>query len=368
MRRNLTALVLAILALSASVCSAYALAIALPPPGPQRMGNADTLVVGRVVGIEPEDKEVEHFPGAGGKTKFRIAVVKVNEMIRGPKDAKMIRVAFFPPPVNDPNNPVIIRPRPGLGRGNMNFEVGNDGLFILNKHHKEDFYLPPQMFNFVSSQQEDNFKKEVEGAKRAAKIMDDPMASLKSKKSEERMDAASMLITKYRNPGPAAGYKFERIPAAESKLILNALLEGPWNPQQRFGQIDSWNLFNQLGLEQDKESGWKFPQNVQNISQFHDAAKAWLKDNADKYRIQRMVPTDKPNNPQGRPGVITPDGPVQIQPFPLPVEGGPIQIQPLPAPPINPRPIRVQPGVILPPNLPQPAPLPIEAPAQPIRD
>src|SRR5262245_52766256 len=315
MRRYLTTLSLAVVALSAGVATAYAIAIALPPPGPQRMGNADALIVGRVVGLEPQDMEVEQFPG-GGKTKFRVAVVKVNEIIRGPKDAKQVRVAFYPPPENNPNNPggVPIRIRPGF-RGNVALELGQDGLFILNKHHKENFYLPPQPFNFVSSQQEDNFKKEVESAKKAAKILENPMASLKSKDGEERMQALSIIITKYRNPGPAAGYKFERIAAEESKVVLNALLEGNWVAQpQRFGQnLDAWNLFNQLGLDQDKESGWKLRQNVQNITVLHDAAKAWLKENADKYRIQRMIPTDKPNQPGTIPGtgVIRPGG-IQI--------------------------------------------------------
>src|ERR1043165_6194554 len=134
MRRSLTTLSLAILALSAGAASVYALAIAMPVPGAQRMGNADALVLGRVVGLEPQDVEVEPFPGNPGKQKFRIVVVKVNDVIRGPKDMKQIRVAFYPPPENNPNvNPGGgIRIRPGLRRGNVTLEVGQDGLFILN--------------------------------------------------------------------------------------------------------------------------------------------------------------------------------------------------------------------------------------------
>ena len=188
MRRYLTTFSLAALVVMAGVLPARALMIALPPPGPQRMGNADALIVGRVVGVEPQDVEVELFPGNPGKQKFRIAVVKVNEVIRGAKDMKQIRVAFYPPPENNggdqPGRPIRIRP--GF-RGNMTLEVGQDGLFILNKHHKENFYLPPQFGNFVSSQQEDAFKKDVEFAKKAAKILDNPMDSLKSKDAEERM-------------------------------------------------------------------------------------------------------------------------------------------------------------------------------------
>ena len=207
MRRYLTTLSLAVLALAAGAASVYALAIAMPPPGPQRMGNADALIVGRVVGVEPQDVEVEPFPGNTGKQKYRIAVVKVNEVIRGAKDMKQIRVAFYPPPENNVDPGGGIRIRPGFRGRNITLEVGQDGLFILNKHHKENFYLPPQFGNFVSSEQEDNFKKEVEFAKKAAKILDNPMASLKSKDADERMQALSIVINKYRNPGPAVGYK-----------------------------------------------------------------------------------------------------------------------------------------------------------------
>ena len=103
--------------------AAYALVIA-PPAGPQRVINADAVVVGKVVGIEPQDVMVMNVT-------YRVAVVKVDDAIRGAKDAKQVRVAFIPPPANPPK---LIRP----GFRGVQLAVGNTGMFILKKHEKED--------------------------------------------------------------------------------------------------------------------------------------------------------------------------------------------------------------------------------------
>src|SRR5262249_56947741 len=82
--KSMKKLLFAGLALFSLAVPASALVIA-PPPGPARMAQADVILTGRVVGIEPQDVQVEPFLGAKEKIKLRVAVVKVNDKIRGLK-------------------------------------------------------------------------------------------------------------------------------------------------------------------------------------------------------------------------------------------------------------------------------------------
>jgi len=66
--------------------------------------QADAVVVGRVVGMEPVDIQapvMANQPNAN----YRVAVIQVNEVIHGVKqDTKMVRVGFIAAPMNgDPN-------------------------------------------------------------------------------------------------------------------------------------------------------------------------------------------------------------------------------------------------------------------------
>src|SRR5687768_10028145 len=81
LRRQWMALGLAVVALRGSTVVRKALIIA-PPPGPQRMAGAQTVIVGKVTAIE--EKTVETSPAAGApKVLYRVAVVKIGEDIKG---------------------------------------------------------------------------------------------------------------------------------------------------------------------------------------------------------------------------------------------------------------------------------------------
>jgi hypothetical protein len=260
---------------------ARALVVAPPPPGPNRVANADVIVVGRVVGIEPKD--IQALSGADIKTTYRIAVVNVSDVVKGGKETRSVRVAFIPPPENVNLNPKFIRQRPF---GNVQLAVGQDGLFFLTKHHQENFYLTPNFYDFVANNPGGNFEKEVGEAKKAARLLENPMAGLKSGNADDRFTTAAMLIARHRNPRYSGG-KTEAIPAEESKLILKAILEGKWNQPRVFGQQGPFELFQQLGLT--AKDGWQ-PMNVQNVQDLHKAAQEWLQKNGDTYRIQRFIP------------------------------------------------------------------------------
>lgn len=346
--------------------------------GVGRFTQSDVIVVGRVVAFEPMDVEAPQGPNQP-KTNYRVAVVQVTEAIHGvKKGTQTVRVAF-PAQANNgrgvapgaiggaiqilPAQPGNIQVQPGFigGRrpyiGSMNLQMGQDGIFMLNKHHKENFYTVPNYTSFVNRQNNPNFDNEIKTAKQLAKVMGDPVASLKSEDTQERVTAAAVLINKYRNPNNTTGapMKQEPIDAEESKLILKALGQGDWNVNRVSPNTPSaFEMFNQLGVNQ--KDGYN-PVNVRNQQDITKAMQTWLTANAEKYRIQKLVvdPNAKNINPVRQPGVrpgVRPL-PIQIQPI-----RGKVQILPAPVP----APAPIQRG------LPQIDPAqPQDLPAQPLR-
>lgn len=273
MRRILLAISLSLFAAP----QAFAL-VAAPPPGPSRIARADTVVLGRIVAHETKDIEVA-IPGSPQKITYRIAVLKVNESIRGAKEEKTLRVAFYPPPVAQPGRPVLVTG----GGGRINLDVGRDGLFMLTKH-PDGFYQPPMFYNIVASNQP-NFDKEVADAKKWCKLMDHPLPGLKSDKAEERLQTAALLIARYRNPLPGPS-KEEPIDAEENKLILKALAEADWSAPRKFGVLHPQELFFELRLT--KEDGWEMPRTA-TPQQLAQASQAWLREHGAAYRIKKYV-------------------------------------------------------------------------------
>ncbi len=265
-----------VVCLSVWACTSIARAmVIMPQPGPTRVVNSDAVIIGKVVALEPQDVMVD-------KVNYRIAVVKIDQGLRGAKDAKTLRLGFIPPPMGGVRPGPIIRP----GFRGVQLQVGNEGLFLLKKHAKENFYMlgGPAGY-FISSDNSKNFDKEVQAVKQVTKLMENPQAGLKSKDGDERLLAAAILIETYRTfrgPGQA---KQEPIDAAESKQILLALADADWKAPVNLGSMrpNPALLFNRLGIAAN--DGWR-PQPGANIQA---AMQTWLRDHADTYRIQRFV-------------------------------------------------------------------------------
>jgi hypothetical protein len=321
----------------------------MPYIGGNQLTQADAVFVGRVVALEPMDVEAPQVAN-GPKVNYRIAVVQITESIFGlKKDTKMVRVGFIAQanngPVNGPGGGIQIlpvgqpaiqlpggglrRPFPGNFQQQIPLQVGQDGLFTVNKHAKENFYLSPNFQNFVTRENNPNFDTSVKTAKQLSKVMGDPVASLKSNDKQDRYAAAAILISKYRNPNNPTGqpFKQEPIDAAESKLILKALAEGDWKVSGAIpGSIE---LFNRLGVTPN--DGWNNGAGFRTQEEFAAAMHKWLDENNGKYRIQKHVvdanAKDPPAPPRGQPGGIQP-----IRPPAPPIEGNLLPGQ-QPAPP-----------------------------------
>jgi hypothetical protein len=272
---------LSIMLCLAQVGSARALVVA-PPPGPQKMAGMQVLAVGRVAALEDQDVEI----GAGdNKQTWRIAVVQVSEGIKGVKDKQQIRVGFMIPQAPRPGVP---RLSSGPYRGPQ-FQVGNEGLFMLQSHPQGKFLYAPIFYHFTSAESP-NFKKEVADAQASVRIIQNPKEALTKGSAQDKLQAAAMLVQQYRSvngPNP----KQEPIDAETSKLILKALRDADWNQQPgRFNQTHPLNVMFQLGLT-EKDG---FNPSGPTPAQTYQAAQQWLDSNMNTYRIQRFVSAPAP--------------------------------------------------------------------------
>jgi hypothetical protein len=311
-------------------------------PGPQmnnvnRLASFDAVFVGRVVAFEPMDVEVGQ-----PKQTYRVAVVQVTETVYGlKKETKMVRVAFNMAANNGGGfgggfggggggvqiQPAIqIKGRPPIrfpGNFQMQLQVGQDGLFSVNKHEKEDFFLSPTPQNFVSRPENPAFEGQLKTAKELSKVMANPVAALKSDDKQDRYTAAAVLVNKYRMVNNPTGQpmKQEPIDAEESKLILKAIAAGDWTPNRVGGALPApYELFSQLGIGTDKKDGYA-PVNLRTQEEIHAFMQKWLDENNGKYVIQKNVVDPNAKAPE----VMPPNGRPIIRP-------NPIRIQPLPAP------------------------------------
>lgn len=350
-----------VLGLFTAVAPARALMIAVPQ-GPEKITSSDNIVIGQVVAILDQDIEAKPVPNVNNTVPYRIALIRVSDNIKG-KVGETIKVGFQVPQQIQPQplpgggiRPVPIRP--GFGRGGMQLTVGMDGLFFLKKHHEGKFMeMSAPYGSYVNRENNEGFDDEVKLTNQTMKVIENPMASLKSKDADERYTAAAILVMKYRTPQGSAQTK--AISAEESKLILNNIANAEWDLNKYQGtrrMMAPLYVFNRLGVSNN--DGYQPPRRTpgENFQVYQEkqqkAMQAWLKKNAESFRIQAYV--EGPNNGGNpvRPGIgirpvpvplpapnppiqIQPGRPIQVQPLPgriqiLPAQPG-IQIQPLPA-------------------------------------
>jgi hypothetical protein len=168
--------------------------------------------------------------------------------------------------------------------------LGQEALLFLSKLPDADFFVLPAYFSVIDKKSP-GFANDLAEARKAARLLADPKASLDSKDADERLLTAGLLIYHYRNPRPGAPPRTEPIDAAQSKLILQTLADADWKAAPRPGpqnQLNPQILFYRLGLQ--PRDGWNPPRDAREIP---EAARKWLRENADTFRIERFVPAGK---------------------------------------------------------------------------
>jgi hypothetical protein len=240
-------------------------------PLPNRVANAEIIVVGKVMAFEDKTQMAASFPGAKNKTEYKIAVLTISDALLVPKGLKTIRLGFVP---NQPG--VVISPPP------FQATIGMEGCFFLTKHGEADFLVPSGQLSFIDKKNA-NFDKDLALIKRCVKILEDPNTSLKAKNAEDRFLAAAMLLTQYRTrKSPNA--KSEPIEAEHSKLILEALASADWTPTNDLMQLSPLAVLHRLPLT--KKDAWVPPTDAKAYAAY---ARQWLRDHASTYRIHKFV-------------------------------------------------------------------------------
>lgn len=256
-------------------------------PLPERVATADAVVAGKVTSIEDKTVSAAPVPGAN-KVEYQIAVIKVADGLLGTKGLTHIKVGTVKPPEGRPNI------RPG-GLLPPKLTVDEEGVFFLHKHPTESFYVLQGPMSVVNKANNDNYEKELARTKECAKLLADPKAGLKAKSAEDRALTATMLVLRFNTPR-AGETKREPIGAEESQQILTALAGVEWNPKREPSDLVVLYLspqaaFGRLGLT-DKD-GWNAAGPFTTNNGYEEAAKAWLKGHADKYRVQKYVSDKK---------------------------------------------------------------------------
>jgi hypothetical protein len=287
-RVGLSAIAGAALLVAATAANAMMIA---PPSLPQRVAQASTIVVGKVEKIEEKTVSAPRFPGDKEKAEYQIAVIKVDDPILAAKGITHVRVGFVPPPMGRPG--IGVRPRP-----TVTFAKDQEVLVFLQPHFEANFLEAPAYFDVINKQGNANFEKDVAEVKKYAKLLADPKAGLTSKDKEDRFTTAAILLTQYRTPKPSAKQpKTEAVDAETSKLILTALAEADWKGMPGFNRLNPLVLFQQLGVTE--KDGFNPPmmevmgRKQVDFQKYPEAAQAWLKENAGKYKIQRFVADEK---------------------------------------------------------------------------
>jgi hypothetical protein len=268
---------------------------------PDRVAQADAIVVGKVTGLEKQTVSARPTPQAAQKSEYQIAKVKIGDALVGIKGLTDIRVGFIarqnnivPPPRRGGAPQPLPAVRPAIVIYQPTLTVGQEGVLFLNKHFDGDFYVLTGYQSVINKLNNANYEKELALVKRCVKLLDKPATGLKAKDSSERLLTASLLLSHYRafKPGMIYPIKTEPISAKESKLILSALIDADWDKIDPELRMNARTVFSRLGVA--AKDGWTPPRYdpakaKDYNAMWNAAAKDWLKKNADTYRVQRYV-------------------------------------------------------------------------------
>lgn len=283
--------------------------------------EAAVVVIGKVGKFEDKE-QLEH----------RIAVIKIEESIKGMKGLTSVRVGTpvmqdgnVPvPPINNGGAPIAV---PAIARlAPPALAEGIEGVFFLKKHDKGDFYVLANPYNSMLQKTQPNYEEQVKLVKDVARFLETPLEkSLAADKAEDRLLAAGLLILQYRTrKNYSTPVKEEAIDAEQSKQILKVLAEADFSkPEPRLG-MTAMDLFFRLGVTQ--KDGWQPPQ--------------------PRFAVPpQAVPLPAPVPAPGRavPGKVEPgaQAPGQAPAVdPVPVKAVPVKAVPPAAAPENPAPVK----------------------------
>lgn len=281
--------------------SADAKALVVAPQRPsQLIVQSQVVLTGKVIDVDKDPVEVTPYRNApkDQKVYYKIATVKIDEAIIGASGITQIRVGFPADAIAEAGGGGLPG-APGRIRRPQQIALTKDmtGCFFLNPFHEGDFYVSTGFGGvIVKKDKDDGYDKQIAEVKKAAKILEEPLAALKSKEKSERWFATTLILQSYRAPKAMTKMTQEAVPAEENKLLLENLLEMPWLPE---GNDYTKPCRSQIWYSvQESMKGFVQPQPkpVQPGQQPEDynkvidqATSKYLKENLAKIKLQRFV-------------------------------------------------------------------------------
>jgi len=249
----------------ASSSTAY---IALPKePLAHKVAIAECVVLGKITAIQEKPAQGK---GEIRRWDFTVVEVEVRESLYGAKEKKQLHFGF----------PNIDKQAVKAG-----LTVGQIAYFCGLRDGENDFYIVS--VGCFCAANDRGFDKDLTAARRLGRLLQDPEEGLKSTDREDRLLTAYLLILRncYVPWRRGLAGKAKPIDAEQSKRILLALAEGDWknnSPEVR-DAVAALQLSVKFGASPLKD----FP-TAQDHEQWPAAAKQWLKQNAESYRIHRL--------------------------------------------------------------------------------
>lgn len=286
--------------------------------GPSAFQKAvnNQLVVAGTVAIGKETADVLPWPGAAAKMNCRVATIKVTDTFVGPK-ADTLKVLLQPGDftyVNDPPPGQPAQPYYPQFPQQIQLIDGQEGVFFLIRHPTVADAWVHSPGNPPLNPLDTKYKSDLAEVKQVAAVYADPIKALKAEKADDRLRAASALVTRYRRPPAFDGKQYEQkaIPAEEAKLIFQAMRDADWEgwdkPQQpnevRDYTLNPTGLLGQLQVYQGAPGKGNFPQVRQQPGQGYHAAykeafEKWLDGDGKDFEIMRFVqPGEKKDEPK----------------------------------------------------------------------
>ena len=275
----------------------------------QKSVQSEWVVSGKVT-IEKETVDLPQYPGAPVKTSYKVATIKVDDVLVGQKTTAL-RVLLMPAdPAQIPfEMPGRVQPYYRPNAGQIQLIDGQEGVFFLSKSPQSTEYANINYGCAPLNPLDTKYKENLAAVKKVAATFTDPVKALKAVKAEDRTAAAFAIVSKYRRYPQTVGAQptQESIPAEESKLIFQAILDADWelwdkpqNPGEvRDYQLSPTNLLSQLGIFPGQKGAGAFPQVQPMPGQGYHAAykatfKTWLEGDGAKYEIKKFVAAKAP--------------------------------------------------------------------------
>jgi hypothetical protein len=277
-----------------------------PPPEQQVFRRAVTsaLVVSGTVAVGKETVEATAEYGHAAKTTYKLATIRVKDVLVGDKPGDTVTVLL--PPAEPVAVPAETRGRPPLLRRQPVQPVqlidGQEGVFFLSRHPNAPPHHHIPRGAVPLNPLDTDYKDHLAAVKRVGAVVADPVPALKAKAAADRYDAAVALVYRYRFAFGNMPAEEVAVPAEETKLLLAAIAEFDWAefdkpfvpgaPPRDYTKQPN-DLLTLLGIHQGGDTG--FPKVQVNPGQgmfaaYRQTYREWLDGPGGKFVVTKRVP------------------------------------------------------------------------------